>query len=278
MARPAKLYNCGGDVFKKWFVYFSYRNPETGKLERIKVSDGFGQYKTAEEKTTYAQKLIASINLKLKNGWNPFAKEHMLYRLVEDEAIYNSTLLTFHLQTALDGCKPDLRKKSYQSYQSYLNGFKVWLESEKLSIISIQEFNKGQARQLVDYLIIVRKLARKTRNAYLITMKMLFQKVVDEDIIITNPFVKIKRVSHSSVPVRHFDDYQKQVLKEHISINNPQLWLLIEFMFFCFLRPNELRRIKTRDIHGGKILVKGEIAKNKKTEYVLIPKPLLKTI
>ena len=29
---PPKIYTANGDLSKRWYVYFSYRNPETGKL------------------------------------------------------------------------------------------------------------------------------------------------------------------------------------------------------------------------------------------------------
>jgi len=30
-----QLYTANGDLKKRWYVYFSYRNPETGKLKRV---------------------------------------------------------------------------------------------------------------------------------------------------------------------------------------------------------------------------------------------------
>ena len=30
-----KIYTANGDLKKRWYVYFSFRNPETGKLKRI---------------------------------------------------------------------------------------------------------------------------------------------------------------------------------------------------------------------------------------------------
>ena len=33
---PPKIYTAKGDLSKRWYVYFSYRNPSTGKLKRQK--------------------------------------------------------------------------------------------------------------------------------------------------------------------------------------------------------------------------------------------------
>jgi hypothetical protein len=30
-----KIYSANGDLKKRWYIYFSYRDPETGKLKRV---------------------------------------------------------------------------------------------------------------------------------------------------------------------------------------------------------------------------------------------------
>ena len=32
-----KIYSANGNLSNRWYVYFSYRNPETGNLQRIKT-------------------------------------------------------------------------------------------------------------------------------------------------------------------------------------------------------------------------------------------------
>ena len=46
-----KIYTAAGDLKKRWYVYFSYRNPETGKLKRITPFYGdVNKYKTKEDR------------------------------------------------------------------------------------------------------------------------------------------------------------------------------------------------------------------------------------
>lgn len=68
-----KIYTANGDLSKRWYVYFSYRNPQTGKLERMKNIYGkCNNYKTKEDRlsvlTIYRRKLLQV----LKEGFNPF--------------------------------------------------------------------------------------------------------------------------------------------------------------------------------------------------------------
>ena len=68
-----KIYNANGDLSKRWYVYFSYRNPKTGKLERMKNIYGIvNNYKSKEDRlsilTIYRRNLLSL----LKEGYNPF--------------------------------------------------------------------------------------------------------------------------------------------------------------------------------------------------------------
>ena len=64
-----------------------------------------------------------------------------------------------------------------------------------------------------------------------------------------------------------------QILKTSISAQDPQLWQFIKFINYCFIRPGELRQLKLSDIFfsENKILVRKEISKNKKSQFVSIP-------
>ena len=48
-----KIFDAGGDLSKRWYLYFSYRNPKTGKLDRMKNIYGkANRYKTKAERYT----------------------------------------------------------------------------------------------------------------------------------------------------------------------------------------------------------------------------------
>lgn len=92
-----------------------------------------------------------------------------------------------------------------------------------------------------------------TRNSYAVTLKALFEKLIDKNLLSVNPFGKIKKIHSDNTPALYFQDYHKQKLKAAIQIREPQLWLFIQFMYFCFIRPIEIRSLKVGDIHGDKI-------------------------
>ena len=81
-----KIYSAKGDLSKRWFVYFSYRNPETGKMQRMNnVYGKTNKYHTKEERftllTMYRKRLIYF----LKKGYNPFVDNNELYKKLNSD-------------------------------------------------------------------------------------------------------------------------------------------------------------------------------------------------
>ena len=78
---PPKLYTANGDLTKRWYVYFSFRNPTTGRLKRITPFYGeANKYKTKEDRlfvlSAYRKKILDV----LKKGYNPFEDNTELHQ------------------------------------------------------------------------------------------------------------------------------------------------------------------------------------------------------
>ena len=78
-----KLNDAGGDLSKKWFVFYSVRDPRTDKMERFRVFEGLNIPDEAKRRKLAVAK-IAELTQKLKCGWTPF--------LDNEEAIYEDQL------------------------------------------------------------------------------------------------------------------------------------------------------------------------------------------
>ena len=78
---PPEIFDANGDLSKRWYVYFSYRNPETGKLKRMNnIYGGANRFKTKAERysvlSLYKKRLLRF----LKQGYNPFEDNTELYQ------------------------------------------------------------------------------------------------------------------------------------------------------------------------------------------------------
>lgn len=75
-----KIYNAGGDLTKRWYVYFSYRNPQTGKMERqAPIYLSINKHKTFEERTTAAKEIRNIVEKMLKEGSVPTQYQEQSY-------------------------------------------------------------------------------------------------------------------------------------------------------------------------------------------------------
>ena len=68
-----KIYDANGDLTKRWYVYFSFRNPQTGKLERQpNITTHVNNCKTLRDRTKAIKMLRDTVEEILKNGFNPY--------------------------------------------------------------------------------------------------------------------------------------------------------------------------------------------------------------
>ena len=72
--KKAKLFDYNGDISQQWYVYYSYRNPETGKFVRIKKAIS-RKLLTKRERYRKANLIADYLNSKLAISWNPFSNE-----------------------------------------------------------------------------------------------------------------------------------------------------------------------------------------------------------
>ena len=61
-----------------------------------------------------------------------------------------------------------------------------------------------------------------------------------------------------------------------IEIEAPTLWVFIQFVYYCYIRPGEIRRLKREyiDLSSGKIFIPAFISKNAKKESIPIFKEM----
>jgi hypothetical protein len=89
-----KINNANGDLSKRWYVYFSFKNPETGKMKRL--SNIYGEsnkYKTKEDRlsalTIYRKRLLHL----LKQGYNPFVENTELHQSLKQKSASKPEIL-----------------------------------------------------------------------------------------------------------------------------------------------------------------------------------------
>jgi len=121
-----KVYHGGDDydLTKRWYVYYSFRNPETGKLKRQSpIFANFNrQHKTKRERLKSFKILRESLENLLKDGYSPYENE-----TIENEYSTNSAL-----DFALELKKSTVSPSTYKGYYNRVNVFKKYLKGKGL--------------------------------------------------------------------------------------------------------------------------------------------------
>lgn len=243
-----RLFDAKGDINKDWFIEY-YEIKGVTRI-RKQIKGGLNRLKTADERYHAAKLIIDELQRKSKTT------------VKEDRDLLNE-FIEARLLERCDGA----RFKTDSTYRSKAKIFSLWCNDENLHYV--HQITPERAAQFLKRVGATRHPT--THNAYRAFLQNLF------DTISPNPFAGIKELSANKTPALCFQKKQVEVLKTYISKNDPALWLFIEFMYYCLIRPNELRQLKLQDVffEEGKIRIDGKISKNKKTQFVAIPNVFL---
>lgn len=230
------------DLGKRWFVYWY---DQDGK--RIRRDAGINKHKTAKRRMKAAEDLIQEIK-----------RLYVAIRYVSnsEKALY----------AQLEENKGKWAKETCEEYRGILRKFCGYLNGEE---ITEQLLRRYMATIRMEY-----KSASWNKHRHFIHSMMSGAGFPEYWWDTLSP-MKV-----NSTPARYFQSYQATQLGEAIKEGHPQLWLYVQFMFYTFIRPKELRKLKAGDVllDAGEIRIPCDISKNDKTQYVAIPDEFLEEL
>ena len=280
--REAVLSDAKGDLSKTWVVnYYAWSEKKQVLVRKRGVFD----QPTKEERYRLAQEFITAINLELQAGAVLDAIE------VDEPEIGPKTPLLKATEYFTSRKGKTVDETTIRGYKKDIRGFTTWAESKGYAQMAISKFSTAEVYLFCDYLdskVWTKKdkegkeitkigIAKKTFSNYIATMRTMWTFLIDRKVIKTNPWMDVKKRKGGSG--QHVPYSAKQVLKfKDIclnKINDPQLWLFANFIYYGFFRPRrEAQRLQVKHILKRTIIVPGDIAKNSESEHVRIPKGL----
>lgn len=279
-----KLNDAGGNLSKKWFVYYSVRDPRTDKMKRFRDHVGLSQPDESIRRKC-AEKKIRELTEKLKRGWTPFLDdEEAIY---EDQLQYKTVAEIYGKQKAANAtfrrlasefidikqAADRLESKTIQCYVSKLRMLTIWSEA-KYGQIDITAFDNALILRFFNYLVKEKQLADGTISDYRQIISQLFEWIKSTGRILENPIYNIPHGADKDMAPRPIAAWDIETFRDTISKDDPQLWMAIEFQTYCFLRPGkELRLLKIRDIDFARGLINVDRfrAKTNRERYATIP-------
>lgn len=260
-----KLCDCNNDLSKQWYVHFEFKNPETGKDERKRkyISN---RIKTKTARRDKAHEYIKELTFKLKSGWRPCDDDKFKKMSITEavDFIYKTKIIA-------------LRRTSNSTYKNRIGVFKQFLDQKGMGNIYVDEFNHKNAMQFVDWLRIDRKIKNRTVNNYINNLVTVFNGFVDREMIILNPFKKISRLQEEEKNITAFNDSEMKIMRTILPQYNMNLWIIAQLIYYCFIRPAEICRLKIGDFNLDRkeISIRSESSKNKRFQIVAIPDQLI---
>lgn len=296
---------------KKWYVYYSFRDPDTGKLKRqTNIKGRANRYKDKKNRYAILSKLREALEIFLSHGFNPYLDNTDLAQYIENKYLKTTSPITADddatikeskvkrpsttsQQTTTSNIEEEqvshtieeaiafglsyksriLGANSFVKFKSRINRFKKWLEASDISLANdISTINK---KTVLNYLnSVLQTSSPRNRNNTRTDIGSLFQTLVDNDIIPQN-FIKEINVL-KAVPERNktYTTTQQEEIFNYLKEQNSVLYLFVLFVSYNFLRPIEVCRLKVKDLdlRDKKIKVR---AKNKPVKVKIIPDILL---
>lgn len=268
----AVLRNRKGDLSKEWFVEFYAWSATEGKLIRKRIKIPLS-YQDAKSRTNHANKLIAQVNKLLESGHHIKPREP---DQKSDIVLENKGQLILALRAVLSTISGTLRPKSVVTYNSAIEKLDEFLRAP----VDLRLYGQQDAIIFRDHLINCLRNSSRTANNTLIHLNTLFSHLRQRATLGPSPFKlgKLKqKVTSKNVA---FIQEDQEPIEKHLLERDPKVYLFTRFVYYAFIRPGELLKLRVEDINFSRryITIHGEISKSGKTETVPIIPPLFNLI
>lgn len=241
------LRHYNNDLAKRWRVEY-WQPTHNGKgHERVAVYGNINKFSTIEDRHQAAALLINSLS------FAPAKEKNILEIVVENGGLQWRPKTTSAYFTVVEVYKKYCKKIAPENATTAtINGFLLYLQQNKTSQNTIAKY----------------------RN----TLFTLYTKAISQGLATINPVQKVPGIKRSPKSLMFFTDAQIELFKR--AEMSGQMWLAIRLLFYCFVRPGEMRLLRIADINfeNSFIEIGADISKNRKTQKVSIPDHFLQEL
>ena len=257
--KPAEL-RIGTD----WLIVYYAKDPQSDKLVRFR--NRVPKMSNKKERLRFAQKMIDTLNEQLYSGWSPYMGNLTEVKTIDYCFDYYLKTLSKELS---DGVK---RKSTCDNYKHFITAFTEYLSIYQKNVKFISDISTLICDHFLDRIYIEKEKSARTYNFYLMCMRTFFNFCLSKGFINENPVknTKSKTIKEKTrVVLNQKEKKQLQLLRE----DNFHFYVFCMTTYYCFIRPNELKKLKVEHVNIEKsyITIPSSISKNRKTENVTIP-------
>tara|TARA_R110002051_G_scaffold314290_1_gene391188 strand:+ start:96 stop:836 length:741 start_codon:yes stop_codon:yes gene_type:complete len=209
-----KIYTAKGDLSKRWYVYFSFRDPISKKLVRMKNIYGkANNYNTKADRLTILTSYRKNLLKLLREGYSPFEKKEFIERKKEAPVADTELIIKIHPEPSNATSKDEksenlgmpiseafdyvlklkedqVKHRTLQDYGHKAKTFLKWLSEYHPNVVTVEHLTK---KMLMDFLnhIVMNSTARN-RNNFRLVLGTILQTLEDNELIHFNFIKNIK--------------------------------------------------------------------------------------
>ena len=254
-----------------WYIEFYAFDPVYRGLRRKRIR--IPQIKGKQVRRNYAKSVIQRLTIKLVQGWNPWISGNDIDALTLEDALsryerHNEKMLASGY----------IRKETYDGYKSNIKIMRKYI-SEKRPIYYAYQFNREFCVDFLDYIFIDRDNGAQTRNNYLNFLRVLSGFLVEKGFLTSRPTDGIAPIS-KRLYQKQRQTIPEETLKrisEWMRDHDPHFLFASQLLYYCFIRPVEMTRLKISDFNlkAGTVTIHADQSKNKRTQTITVPKKVL---
>lgn len=256
---------CAYHKGKDCFVYYYALNPETYKLQRVKVR--VNHIRKAVDRDRYARMLCHAIDEKLWSGWNPFMEALSAKSLTISQCV----------DRFIEVKSRTVRPASMKSYRSFCQMLMQYLQELHLDGKFCFQITREHLLRYMEWIDLNGCPTNKTYNNYVAFLYLLFDFFVKHGYIKENPA--------ADLPKRRVDRKTRTIIPP-ANRARIRLWfeeripLYIYVMLLCyrlFIRPKEIMMLRIRNIDFDNRLlnIPSSIAKNHCDRVLGVPDEIM---
>lgn len=252
-----------GMLKKQWYIRWSYRDPNTGRMQRqLNIYGGTNEHKNYRGRMQILRTLQRNPENILINGFSPY-----------DDNTNNITPTVFEaIDNALDIKKSHTEHDSFIRFKSDIKKFKKHLKLKGFERRFITSVKKEDVNGFLND--IIKDVSPRSRNNYRTSIGTLWQTMEGNAIVEKNFVKSIPMLKSKPTRNKTFSDNQVDILFNYMNDNCPNLLLFIKFVSYSFLRPIEVCRLTVGsfDLKAKTLTVK---TKGQESKTKIIPEILL---
>jgi len=269
--------NCSIDGFKiapadlsmdkKWFVYYTFYDPEYPNGFRRQIRGGINRFKNFKVRKEAAEELMKHEMAELTEGFNPFKRKLIVPAdadVIPDTPFIQALQIAFKKIKGVKGTLVDI--------QSVIKGTAEAAEKLGIDQLPVKNVSRKYFKMIFKQCKQDNpKFSDNRQNVYRKWLKKLYDELIEMEAVEVNPLVFIRKEKIVKKKRVMPTDEQREQISKYLKENFYNFWRAIQIFFASGSRETELMNVKIKDIDLKNQQCKYLVLKGKEAHEVTRP-------